>query len=436
MVKKTQKNKMVKKIKGGGLESFDKLTYEEKKNGCKLCGNSFDPNLVIRVNGMILDNRIFRLSNTCNHVFHIGCLNQLCIQSGEGRKGCPECNEQINDCRNIAIKVAIQFPVGTREANYDKRGLTILPPLPAGLKTLKCNNNKLTQLPNLPNSLETISCTDNELIELPDILPERLITLDCTDNVVEILPLLPENIRQLYCAKNYLTTLTKSEFLPDSVTELHCYNNELTYLPKINKDTSLLYILFCENNFLESLPELPNRLWKINCSNNKLKTIPTLPMTIPMTVLTLNCAHNPLISLPNLQNVGSMTISVYQVPLLESTNLPERKFVKITVIDEKEEEYSKEFTKELENKYEAIIMKFKELKHRLVLKCPLFLNKSGNIANIKNTSQTPLSKLPEGVTNNLIPSYFGGKKTKRKTHKKKRLTRKKSYKSKSKSGYK
>jgi len=432
MVKKTQKNKMVKKIKGGGLESFDKLTYEEKKNGCKLCSNSFDTNLVIRVNGMILDNRIFRLSNTCNHVFHIGCLNQLCIQRGEGRKGCPKCNEQINDCRNIAIKVAIQFPVGTREANYDKRGLTILPPLPAGLKTLKCNNNKLTQLPNLPNSLETISCTDNELIELPDILPERLITLDCTDNVVEILPLLPENIRQLYCAKNYLTTLTKSEFLPDSVTELHCYNNKLTYLPKINKNTSRLDILFCENNFLESLPELPNRLWMINCSNNQLKTIPALPRTR----LTLNCAHNPLISLPNLQNVDSMTISVYQVPLLESTNLPEFKFVKITVIDEKEEEYSKEFTKELENKYKAINMKFKELEHRLVLKCNKFLEKNKNIASVKITSQTYLPKLPEEVITKNVFQYFGGKKTKRKTHKKKRLTRKKSYKSKSKSGYK
>jgi len=434
-VKKTQKNKMVKKIKGGGLESFDKLTYEEKENGCKLCSNSFDPNVVIRVNGMILDNRIFRLSNSCNHVFHIGCLNQLCIQTGEeGRIVCPdpECNEQINDCRNIATKVAIQFPVGTREANYDNRGLTILPPLPAGLETLKCNNNKLTQLPNLPNSLKTISCTDNKLIELPDILPESLITLDCTNNVVEILPLLPENIRKLYCAINYLTTLTKSEFLPDSVTELHCYNNELTYLPNINKETSRLDILFCENNVLESLPELPNSLRMINCSNNQLKTIPALPMT----GLTLNCAHNPLISLPNLQNVNSMTISVYQVPLLESTNLPERKFVKITVIDEKEEEYSKEFTKELENKYKAINMKFKELEDRLVLKCNKFLEKNKNIASVIITSQIPLRKLPEGVIpNNLIP-YLGGKKTKRKTHKKKRLTRKKSYKSKSKSGYK
>ena len=435
MVKKTQKNKMVKKIKGGDLESFDKLTYDEEKNGCKLCSNSFDPNVVIIVNGMILDNRIFRLSNSCNHVFHIGCLNPLCIQRGEHRIICPVCDEQINDCRIIENKVAIQFPVGTHEANYDKRDLTILPPLPEGLETLKCNNNNLIQLPNLPNSLKTISCTHNELIELPDILPERLITLDCTDNVVKILPLLPENIRKLYCAINYLTTLTKSEFLPDSVTELHCYNNKLTYLPKINKDTSPLDILFCENNFLESLPELPNRLRKINCSNNKLKTIPTLPMK----GLTLNCAHNPLISLPNLQNVNSMTISVYQVPLLKNDNLPKFEFVKITVIDEKKEEYSKEITKELENKYEAIITKFKEfkefkeLKHRLVLKCPLFLNKAGNIANIKISTKTPLSKLPEEV--NLF-QYFGGKKTKRKTHKKKRLTRKKSYKSKSKSGYK
>ena len=131
-----------------------------------------------------------------------------------------------------------------------------------------------------------------------------------------------------------------------------------------------------------------------------------------------------------------MTISVYQVPLLESTNLPERKFVKITVIDEKEEEYSKEFTKELENKYKAINMKFKELEHRLVLKCNKFLEKNKNISSVIITSQIPLPKLPEGVIpNNLIP-YLGGKKTKRKTHKKKRLTRKKSYKSKSKSGYK
>jgi hypothetical protein len=128
-----------------------------------------------------------------------------------------------------------------------------------------------------------------------------------------------------------------------------------------------------------------------------------------------------------------MTISVYQVPLLESTNLPKRKFFKITVIDEKEEEYSKEFTKELEDKYEAINKKFKKLKHRLVLNCDKFIEKNKNIASVKITSKTPLSKLPEGV--NLYP-YFGGKKTKRKTHKKKRLTRKKSYKSKSKSGYK
>jgi len=275
---------------------------------------------------------------------------------------------------------------------------------------------------------KTISCTYNKLIELPDILPESLITLDCTDNVVKILPLLPENISKLYCAINYLTTLTKSKFLPDSVTELHCYNNKLTYLPIIKKNTSRLDILYCENNSLESLPELPNGLRKINCSNNQLKTIPTLPMT----GLTLNCAHNPLISLPNLQNVNSMTISVYQVPLLENT-IPERKFVNITVIDEKEEEYSKEITKELEDKYEAINMTFKKLKHRLVLNCPLFLNKAGDIANIKITSKTPLPKLPVGV--NLF-SFFGGKKTKRKTHKKKRLTRKKSYKSKSKSGYK
>jgi hypothetical protein len=228
-------------------------------------------------------------------------------------------------------------------------------------------------------------------------------------------------------------------------------------------------LLFCENNFLESLPELPNGLLMINCSNNKLKTIPALPRTR----LTLNCAHNPLISLPNLQNVDSMTISVYQVPLLESTNLPEftplknsngtpfdsstklpvttsndapverpilnlrgYKFVEITVIDEKEEEYSKEFTKELENKYKAINMKFKELAHRLVLKCNKFLEKNKNIASVKITSQTYLPKLPEEVITRSVFRYFGGKKTKRKTHKKKRLTRKKSYKSKSKSGYK
>jgi hypothetical protein len=433
MVKKTQKNKNIKKIKGGGLESLNNLTEQEKQNRCKLCDNSFDPNVVIRANGMILDNRIFRLSNNCNHVFHIGCLNQLCIQRGEGRIGCPECNEQIIDCRNIANKVAIQFPVGTRDANYDKRDLTLLPPLPAGLEILKCSDNKLTQLPNLPNSLETISCTDNELIVLPDILPERLTSLDCTDNVLEILPLLPENLKKLYCSVNYLTTLTKSEFLPDSVTELHCYNNELTYLPKINKDTSRLYIFFCENNFLESLPDLPDRIYMINCSNNQLKTIPALPKT----KLTLNCAHNPLISLPNLYNVNDLTISVYQVPLLESNNLPEFKFIKIKVIDEKEEEYSKEFTKELEDKYKAINIKFKELVDRLELKCPLFLNKVGNIASVKITSQTPLPKLPKRVTENVF-KYLGGKKTKRKTHKKKRMTRKKSYKckSKSKSGYK
>jgi len=264
---------------------------------------------------------------------------------------------------------------------------------------------------------KTISCTYNKLIELPDILPESLITLDCTDNVVKILPLLPENISKLYCAINYLTTLTKSKFLPDSVTELHCYNNKLTYLPIIKKNTSRLDILYCENNSLESLPELPNGLRKINCSNNQLKTIPTLPMT----GLTLNCAHNPLISLPNLQNVNSMTISVYQVPLLESDNLPKFEFVKITVIDEKEEEYSKEFTKELEDKYKAINMKFKKLKHRLVLKCDKFIEKNKNIASVKITSQIPLSKLPEGVN---LYSYLGGKKTKHKTHKKKRLTRK------------
>lgn len=420
-----RKNKIIKIVKGGGLESFDKLTDEEKKNGCKICGNSFDPNVVIRVNGMILDNRIFRLSNTCNHVFHIGCLNQLCIQGGEGRIGCPECNGQINDCRNIENKVAIQYPVGTRVADYDRRGLTILPPLPAGLETLKCNNNKLTQLPNLPNSLETISCRDNELIELPD-LPESLTALDCTDNVLEILPLLPENLRKLYCFVNYLTTLTKSEFLPDSVTELHCYNNELTYLPKINKDTSRLYILFCENNFLESLPELPNRLWMINCSNNQLKTIPALPSTR----LTLNCAHNPLISLPNLQNVDNMTISVYQVPLLERNNLPEFKFVKIKVIDEKEEEYEKPFTKELEDKYEAIQAKFLELADRLDLQCNKFLEKNKNISSVKSTSKTPLPKLPEEVIRQNIFPNLGGKKTRRKSHKKKKMTRKQSYKTK------
>lgn len=424
---------MVKKIKGGGLESFDKLTEQEKQKGCKLCGNSFDPNVVIRVNGMILDNRIFRLSNSCNHVFHIGCLNQLCIQGGEGRIGCPECNGQINDCRNISNKVAVQFPIGTRDADYDRRGLTILPPLPAGLERLKCSNNKLTQLPNLPGSLETILCRDNELIELPEDLPENLTALDCTDNVLEILPLLPPNLKNIYCAINYLTTLTKSEFLPDSVTELHCYNNELTYLPKI-KATSRLYILFCENNFLESLPELPNRIYMINCSNNQLKTIPELPKT----KLTLNCAHNPLISLPNLQYVDNMTISVYQVPLLERNNLPEFKFVKITVIDEKEEEYLKPFTKELEAKYEVIKGKFKELADRLDLQCKRFLDKTGTISSVRSTSKTPLPKLPEEVINQNIFQYFGGKKTKRKSHKKKRMTRRKSYKSKSKSksGYK
>jgi len=222
--------------------------------------------------------------------------------------------------------------------NLRSQNLESLPnELPENLEVLDCGNNRLTSLPNeLPNSIERLYCHYNRLTSLPNELPENLIELHCNHNELTRLPSLPESLERLECQYNKLTTLDNSNssvpVLKNRLKYLKCDHNEFTSLPELPNS---IKILDCQHNKLTSLPTLPENLALLYCYNNELTTLPDLPKSLNG----LECHNNKLTSLPNLSHIRHLTISVYQLILLDTTELNKNRIEIINIKDEDGNEY-------------------------------------------------------------------------------------------------
>ena len=168
--------------------------------------------------------------------------------------------------------------------NISGIGLSYLPiTIPDTVTTLILDGNEFTELPSIPPTVLYISFENNKLTSLPP-LHDSVLSINFRNNRLTSLPPLPASLQYLDVGKNRLESLPP---LPSQLQHLDCGENSLSSLPPLPKN---LRFLGCMRNQITALPvTLPNKLHTLSCDLNELQTLPFLPMSLKW----MQCSGNP-----------------------------------------------------------------------------------------------------------------------------------------------
>jgi len=206
----------------------------------------------------------------------------------------PENLQDVNCVGNKFTEIP-EFPFHLEGLNCEKNLLKRLPPL-NNLIQLYCGKNLIEEFPEdfvlPPHSLLVFACDNNLLKKIPQLSNTAITRLYCSDNQIEELPDLPPNIKEIHCKSNFLKKIPTIPLTPNLFEYLVCDGNQIEELPALPNNT---LILSCDSNLIKELPDLKHtQIFSLRCGNNQLKKLPDLPNSLT----TLRCNDNNLNSLP------------------------------------------------------------------------------------------------------------------------------------------